>query len=896
MTVLTTEEIRSKFVDYFKRNNHLHIPSSPLIPYNDPSLMFVNSGMVQFKNIFTGQETRDYKRAVTCQKSVRAGGKHNDLDNVGYTARHHTFFEMLGNFSFGDYFKEEAIYHAWNLLIKDFGVPKNKLYVTIYHTDEEAAEYWRKIANLPSDRIIKIKTNDNFWTMGDTGPCGPCSEIFYDHGEHISGGLPGTPEQDGDRFVEIWNMVFMQFEQIDKNTRIELPKKSIDTGMGLERMAAVMQGVHDNYDIDLFRDIINYAETILKIKAEGEARLSYRIIADHLRSSAFLIADGVMPSNEGRGYVLRRIMRRSMRHAHILGAKEPLIYKLLPRLVDLMAATYPELKRTEDLVSEVLKYEESRFKATLDRGLSLLEEETKNLGPNSHLSGDIAFKLYDTYGFPLDLTEDILKNRQVSVDVEGFTSKMQTQKERARKAWAGSGDAKSDQIWFDIKSEYGSTEFLGYLLDKVEGTVLLLIKDNTRDTPNANSANAECLDNITAIGEKFILIANQTPFYGESGGQNGDIGIINSINCKIKVVDTKKYLGSIIAHICILEEGSVKVGDNIHLEIDTRYRKNLRAHHSATHVLHAVLREVLGKSVMQKGSLVANDHLRFDFSYSKALSQAEIYLIEDKVNQIITDNSKVNTVLMPTEQAIENGAMALFGEKYDSEVRVVSMGNQLDNGSSYSFELCGGTHVSRTGDIGSFKVTSEAAVAAGIRRIEAICGEFVVKAARKNDELIKSILTVAKTSKDEVLDKITSLVQDKKEMEKELLKHKAAELDLSIEQIKEQGLDILGSKLIYKLVYDWDIKLIRTVVEQLSNKINNLVVVYINNVNNKLSITVAVSKNITDKFQASSLAKEISLFLDGTGGGGQATIAQAGGVNIEKLAEVKNKIISLLKG
>lgn len=883
MLKFTTEQVRDKFINYFIQNGHINVPTSPLIPHNDPSLMFVNSGMVQFKNVFTGQEERNYNRAVTSQKSVRAGGKHNDLDNVGYTARHHTFFEMLGNFSFGDYFKEQAIYYAWNLLTKEFNLPKEKLYVTVYHTDDEAKSYWQKIAGLSDDRIIRITTNDNFWSMGDTGPCGPCSEIFYDHGSHIKGGLPSTPEQDGDRFIEIWNMVFMQFEQIDKTTRIELPKKSIDTGMGLERMAAVLQGVHNNYDIDLFKELINYAETILKVKATGEAKFSYRVIADHLRSCSFLIADGVMPANEGRGYVLRRIMRRAMCHAHQLGSKDPLMYRLLPKLVELMGAAYPELKRAEDFVSDILKQEEIRFKTTLDRGLKLLDEETLHLTKGQQLPGNVAFKLYDTYGFPLDLTENILKNRQITVDLEGFNQNMKEQKERARKSWTGSGESKADNIWFDLKAEYGATEFLGYSLDRLEGKVIALIKDGVKT------------DKITDH-EEFILVANQTPFYGESGGQMGDTGLITSANARIKVTDTLKYLGSIHAHICRLEEGQVSTGEYVTLNIDVTYRKNLKAHHSATHILHAVLREVLGKHIAQKGSLVAHDRLRFDISHPIALSKAEIALIENKVNSIITDNAKVNTVLMSTDQAIEAGAMALFGEKYDLEVRVVSMGSLSEGGEVYSMELCGGTHVARTGDIGAFKITSENAIAAGVRRIEAVCGEFALKLAQNNEYLLADLTDILKATKQELPAKITSLTLSKKELEKEIISLKIAQFDLSSQQIAKEAIIIKEARLIYKSVQNIDAKILRSAAEQLTIKANDLIVVYISNLAGKLAIAVAVSKAINDKFHAGNLAKEISIFLGGTGGGGQATLAQAGGVDLKKLPKVEEYLKNTLLG
>ncbi|WP_341747274.1 alanine--tRNA ligase [Candidatus Tisiphia endosymbiont of Dascillus cervinus] len=889
MTKFTTEEIRNKFISYFVANNHLHVPASSLIPHNDPSLMFVNSGMVQFKNVFTGQENRDYQRAVTSQKSLRAGGKHNDLENVGYTARHHTFFEMLGNFSFGDYFKEEAIYHAWNLLTKEFAIAKEKLYVTVYHTDEEAATYWKKIANLSDDRIIKIKTTDNFWSMGDTGPCGPCSEIFYDHGEQIKGGLPGTKDQDGDRFIEIWNMVFMQFEQLDNDTRIELPKKSIDTGMGLERISAVMQNVYNNYDTDLFKEIIAYTENIVKVKVEGEAKFSYRVIADHLRACAFLISDGIMPSNEGRGYVLRRIMRRSMRHAHILGSSEPLMYRLLPKLVDMMGTTYPELRRAEAFTSNILEQEEIRFKATLERGLKLLDDETQHLSKHSELSGEIVFKLYDTYGFPVDLTEDILKAKQISIDLDGFNNKMQEQKERARKSWLGSNESKTDKIWFDLKAEFGSTEFLGYYLNEAEGKILALIKDN------------KLVDIIETSEEKFIVISNQTPFYGESGGQMGDIGYIKSTNSKIRVVDTVKYLGSIIAHICILQEGiSIKIGDSADFAIDIKYRNNLRIHHSATHILHTVLHQVLGKHVTQKGSLVAYDRLRFDISHMTALTTKEIISIEDKVNQIITDNSKVTTTLMSTDEAIKAGAMALFGEKYDSEVRVVAMGNPLELN---SLELCGGTHVTRTGDIGIFKIISESSVAAGVQRIEAVCGEFALKLIRQNDTIIDDLSSTLKIGKNEITDKVNNLIASKKQLEDKLVATQVSMLDLNIEQIAKESVSIsdIYSKqksiqFIYKLVQNSDTKILRLSAQRIVDKSDNLVIVYIGmpDLQGKLSITIAVSKEISNKVHAGNLAKEVSVFLGGSGGGGQANIAQAGGTDVSKVGKLQDMIRELL--
>jgi alanyl-tRNA synthetase len=882
MTRLTTTQIRSTFLDYFIKNGHTHVAASSLVPQNDPTLMFTNSGMVQFKDVFTGLDKRDYNRATSSQKSVRAGGKHNDLDNVGYTARHHTFFEMLGNFSFGDYFKEEAIYYAWNLLTKDFSLSKEKLYVTVFHDDEEAVNHWKKIANLSDDRIIRIATNDNFWSMGDTGPCGPCSEIFYDHGDKVFGGLPGTKDADGDRYIEIWNLVFMQFEQINKDTRIELPKKSVDTGMGLERIAAVIQGVHDNYDIDLFQEIIGYTESLLKVKAKGEELFSYRVIADHLRSSAFLIADGVMPSNEGRGYVLRRIMRRAMRHSHQLGASEPLMYKLLPKLVDLFGHTFPEIKRAEDFVSSILKQEEERFKVTLDRGLKLLEDEATSLYPKTELSGEVAFKLYDTYGFPLDLTQDILKKKNITVDNVGFDHMMDQQKQRARSAWVGSGESKTDNMWFDILSEFGSTEFLGYSLEASEAKVLAIIINGARTRQ------------ISEKNKKFTLITNQTPFYGESGGQMGDIGVITSGHCKIKVLDTLKYLGKIYGHVCELEEGLITENDEIKLTIDSHYRKYLRMHHSATHVLHAVLRNVLGNHITQKGSLVAHDRLRFDISHPNSLTPAEIDLIEDKVNQIIVDNSIVHTKLMSTDSAIESGAMALFGEKYENEVRVVSMGNEDDKYNPYSFELCGGTHVSRTGDIGIFKIVSESAIAAGVRRIEAVCGAYAISCIRENEKLLENIVTTLKSNKQDAVQKVDSLINSKKLLEKDLEKHQLEKLSLTEQEINKIAKNINTIKLVYKHIDNIDAKLLRMSVQNTIKNHNNLVLVYSSKLDDKLSLLIGVSKNITQQYNAGNIIKKLSNFI-GSSGGGQADLAQAGGGDIKKLASFEKEIIRILE-
>ena len=876
-TMHSTNQIRSDFLNYFAKNDHTEVHSSPLIPHNDPSLMFVNSGMVQFKNVFTGLEQRDYKRATSSQKSVRAGGKHNDLDNVGYTARHHTFFEMLGNFSFGDYFKEKAIYYAWELLTKNFGLDKDKLYATVYHTDNEAIDLWKKISGLSDDRIIRINTNDNFWSMGDTGPCGPCSEIFYDHGDKIPGGLPGTPDQDGDRYIEIWNMVFMQYEQLDKDTRIDLPQQSIDTGMGLERITAVMQGVHDNYDIDLFKDIIEASENLTNTKAIGNAKFSHRVIADHLRSCSFLIADGVMPSNEGRGYVLRRIMRRAMRHAHILGAKEPLMYRMLPTLVSSMGEAYPELKRAEDFVRVILQQEEERFRTTLDRGLKLLDEESAGLSKGSAFSGETAFKLYDTYGFPLDLTEDILKSKDISVDHNMFDAKMQEQKDRARKSWSGSGDAKTDSLWFEIQAAHGGTEFLGYSLNEAQATVLDLISQGKREK------FLGCSD------KQFTLISNQTPFYGESGGQMGDVGIIKSDNAVIRVIDTKKYLGNVIAHICVVESGEIKTGDIVTLKIDTEHRNNLRAHHSATHILHAVLREVLGKHVTQKGSLVAHDRLRFDISHPQGITHEQKLIIEDKVNQIITHNTPVKTVLMSTEEAIEQGAMALFGEKYDSEVRVVSMGGE------YSIELCGGTHVSHTGDIGSFKILSESAIAAGVRRIEAVTGKYVIEYLRGIEDIVSDVSDKLKVGRAEISEKLSNVLESNKVLEKELGVLKVSAMSYSKEKAAAQAVAAGKCHLLYKVFENADAKIMRTAAEDTAKHMDDLVVVFVSkNSGDKISIIVAVNGNIAISVSAMNIVKVLAEDSGIQGGGGSATLAQVGGSAIVNSDKLSNAVINYL--
>lgn len=870
---LSVNKLREEFLNYFENNSHKRIHSSPLIPHNDPTMMFVNSGMVQFKNMFTGIETRDFTKATSCQKSVRAGGKHNDLENVGFTARHHTFFEMLGNFSFGDYFKEDAIKFAWDFLTKTIELDKSKLYVTIYHNDDEAFDLWKKITGFSDDRIIRISTNDNFWSMGDTGPCGPCSEIFYDHGDHIFGGLPGTADEDGDRYIEIWNMVFMQYDQKDKDTIIDLPKKSIDTGMGLERISAVIQGVHDNYDIDYFKELTAKSEYLTNTKCDGDSKFSHRVIADHLRSSSFLIADGVMPSNEGRGYVLRRIMRRAMRHAHQLGSKEPLLYKMLPTLVSQMGQAYPELKRAEEFIKEVLKSEEERFKTTLDKGLKLLENESSSIEDNGMLKGDVAFKLYDTYGFPVDLTEDILRQRNIKVDHDIFTKCMNEQRDRARKNWSGSGEDKNLDIWFDIKEKYGSTEFLGYKFSKSEASILsIILNDFETDTAK--------------IGDKVDIITNQTPFYGESGGQMGDKGFIKTKDAEIEILDTKKILGSIISHKGIVKTGKISKGDNVTLEIDEKYRSALKRNHSATHILHKALRIVLGNHVAQKGSLVSFDKLRFDISHPKAITNDQILEVENIVNEVIVNNSDVTTKIMPTEDAIKEGALALFGEKYDDEVRVVSMGYLQESNKKYSTELCGGTHVSKTGDIGLFKIISESAIAAGVRRIEAITAFEALSKFRDLDNKMLNISELLKANEEEILEKVKNLQENNKLLENKIF-------DLEINSLIPTNFEILETSIsrnnikIFSKVYDEvDPKILRSLAEKLSKSNKNTLFNLFSKNNNKVSIVVSCSEEISKTYDASKLVKRFAENLGGKGGGGSKTLAQAGGNDVEPLSDI----------
>ena len=750
----STNDIRRSFLDYFAGTGHHIEPSAPLVPYNDPTLMFVNAGMVPFKNVFTGLEKRPYSTAASSQKCVRAGGKHNDLDNVGFTARHHTFFEMLGNFSFGDYFKEQAIHHAWTLVTKTWGLAPERLTVTVYHTDDEAFDLWKKIAGLPEERIIRIATSDNFWSMGDTGPCGPCSEIFYDHGDHIWGGPPGSPEEDGDRFVEIWNLVFMQYDQRGPGDRVDLPRPSIDTGMGLERVAAVLQGVHDNYDTDTFKALIAASVDLTGVPAEGGSQASHRVIADHLRASSFLVADGVLPSNEGRGYVLRRIMRRAMRHAHLLGAKDPLMYRLLPSLTAEMGAAYPELIRAQPLIAETLEREETKFRQTLDKGLRLLDEATVGMSAGATLPGDVAFKLYDTYGFPYDLTEDALRTQDIAVDRAGFDAAMAQQKAAARAAWKGSGQKASEEIWFDLAEANGSTEFTGYGATAGEGTVIALVKDGVP------------VDEAKA-GDELVVLTNQTPFYGESGGQMGDAGTIATLEgAKVSVSDTGKPLGRLHAHQAKLEAGTLKVGDTVQLTVDAARRDRIRANHSATHLVHAALRNRLGGHVTQKGSLVAEDRFRFDFSHPKALSAEEIADVEADVNAQIRGNEAVTTRLMTPDDAVAAGALALFGEKYGDEVRVLSMGAADDH--SYSVELCGGTHVRALGDIALFKIISESAVSSGVRRIEALTGDAARVWLNGRDEALKAAAAALKTSPDDVPVRVAQLAEALKKAEREL--------------------------------------------------------------------------------------------------------------------------------
>ena len=880
----STNDIRRSFLDYFARHEHAEVASAPLVPFSDPTLMFVNAGMVPFKNSFTGLETPPAPRATSAQKCVRAGGKHNDLDNVGYTARHHTFFEMLGNFSFGDYFKEQAILHAWTLLTKEWGLDKDRLLVTVYHTDDEAFDLWKKLTGFADERIIRIPTKDNFWAMGSDGPCGPCSEIFYDHGDHIWGGPPGSPEEDGDRFVEIWNLVFMQFTQEADEIVGDLPKPSIDTGMGIERIAAVMQGVHDNYDTDTFRNLIAASEGLTGVKAEGDSTASHRVIADHLRSTSFLMADGVLPSNEGRGYVLRRIMRRAMRHAHLLGASEPLMHRLVPALVTEMGQAYPELQRGQALIQEVLEREETQFRRTLDKGLKLLDEATGTMDEGGTLDGGTAFKLYDTYGFPYDLTEDALRSRGITVDKEGFDAAMEQQKAAARAAWKGSGQSASEEVWFDLADTQGSTEFTGYNSTTGEAEVVAIVKDGAQ----VQSAEA---------GDEVVVLTNQTPFYGESGGQTGDAGRIwTPEGLEFAVETTNKPLGRLHTHVGKLTGGSVKVGDAVHLEVDAERRDRIRANHSATHLVHAALRNRLGDHVTQKGSLVSEDRFRFDFSHPKPLSEDDIAAIEAEVNEEIRANEQVGTRLMTPDDAVAAGALALFGEKYGDEVRVLSMGRRGGEGRNYSVELCGGTHVKATGDIGLFKIVSESAVSSGVRRIEALTGEAARNWLVARDEAVRSIAGTLKTSPDEAPARVVALVEERKRLEKELAEAKRA-LALGGGSSGDAGPadeDIGGVTFTGQVVEGLNPKELRPLLDEAKNRIGSGIAALCAVNDGKAAFAVAVTDDLVERFSAVDLVRVGVEALGGKGGGGRPDMAQGGGPDgakaDEALAAVRSKL------
>lgn len=865
-------DIRAAFLDYFAKNGHEKVASSPLVPRNDPTLMFTNAGMVQFKNVFTGLEHRDYSRAVTSQKCVRAGGKHNDLENVGHTARHHTFFEMLGNFSFGDYFKDVAIELAWNLVTKEFGLPAEKLLVTVFSEDDQAFDLWKKIAGLSDDKIIRIPTSDNFWAMGETGPCGPCSEIFFDHGESVPGGPPGSADEDGDRFIEIWNLVFMQFEQVTKDERVELPKPSIDTGMGLERIAAVMNGTHDNYDVDLLRVLIEASANLSNTDPDGTYKISHRVVADHLRASSFLIADGVLPANDGRGYVLRRIMRRAMRHAHMMGCEEPLLWQLVPTLVRKMGEAFPELGRAEALIGETLKLEETRFKKTLDRGLRLLDEATAGMTEGGTLDGETAFKLYDTYGFPLDLTQDALKPKGIAVDDDGFKAAMERQRAEARKAWAGSGEAATESVWFEILDAHGATDFLGYDTESAEGRIVALIVDG------------KPVDRADA-GTEVALVCNQTPFYGESGGQMGDAGVITGADtARVAVGDTQKKLGDLHVHIGTVESGSIAVGDEVVLEVDHARRSALRANHSVTHLVHEALRRRLGDHVTQKGSLVAAERMRFDIAHPKPISADEIAAVEADVNAQIRANTPVTTRLMEPEAAIEAGAMALFGEKYGEEVRVVSMGAPVDDGNGgggreyYSTELCGGTHVRRTGDIGAFKIISESAVAAGVRRIEVVTGKGAEEYFRQQERALFDIAGLLKASPSDAAERVRQVLDERRKLERELAdtRRKLATGGggaAAADDIKE----VAGVKFSGRVLDGVPAKELKSLADDLKKKIGSGVVALISTDGGKASLVVGVTDDLTGKVNAVDLVRAGSLAVGGKGGGGRPDMAQAGG-------------------
>ena len=879
MNKILLTDVRSKFLEYFKKNNHKVIDSSNLVPNNDPTLMFTNSGMVQFKNVFTGLEKRPYKTATTAQKCVRAGGKHNDLENVGYTPRHHTFFEMLGNFSFGDYFKEQAIVHAWNLLTKEFGLPKEKLLVTVYNEDKESFDLWKKIAGLSENKIIKIKTSDNFWSMGDTGPCGPCSEIFYDHGDKLQGGPPGSPNEDGDRFIEIWNLVFMQFEQISKEKRITLPKPSVDTGMGLERMTAVLQGTHDNYNIDHFKKIISASSEITKTPINQKTIASHRVISDHLRASSFLIAEGILPSNEGRGYVLRRIMRRGMRHAHTLGSKSPIFHKLFEVLLSEMKSSYPELNSGKDLIIETLKNEEEKFSTLLERGIKILNENLEKV-KNNTLPGSVAFKLYDTFGFPLDLTADILRTKNIKVDIKSFENEMENSKKLARANWKGSGDKSVEEKWFKVREELKPTEFLGYEFEKAEGIVLKILKNN------------EFVEKAKT-GDEVEIITNQTPFYGESGGQVGDQGLIQTSNCKININDTQKKVGDLFIHVGKIENGSIKVGESVNLSIDTIRRNNSKANHSATHLLHESLRRTLGKHVTQKGSLVSPEKLRFDFSHNKPIEKDEMSKINKIVNDFVAGSSEVQTRIMTPKEAVGLGALALFGEKYGDEVRVVFMGKE--NNEFFSTELCGGTHVKNTKEIGQFKIVSQSSIASGIRRVEALRDDQLRNFEKSsNEEKInkdKNLSHLIETAKNE-LEKLNLkpnynanhlLAENLKNLNKQLDQAKVKNIIKNKNKIIDDKFDGL---IFRKQVLDeLPPKELRNIVDQGKKEIKSGIIIACCTYQEKVGVAIGVTEKLVEKYDAVELVKQAAEILGGKGGGGRKDFAQAGGVNKDKIEE-----------
>ena len=883
--MVSVNDIRTTFLDFFEKNNHTVVNSSPLVPRNDPTLMFTNSGMVQFKNQFLGQEVRSYNRATTAQKCVRAGGKHNDLDNVGYTARHHTFFEMLGNFSFGDYFKEEAIKYAWDLITKEFGIDKNRLYVTVYHTDDEAANIWKKYAGLSDDRIIKIASDDNFWRMGPTGPCGPCTEIFYDHGDSVFGGPPGSPNEDGDRFIEIWNVVFMQNEQFSDGTLKPLKMQSIDTGMGLERIAALLQGSHDNYDTDLMRDLIEASANATNVDPYGEQNTHHRVIADHLRSTSFLIADGILPSNEGRGYVLRRIMRRAMRHAHLLGAKDPVMHQLVPALVRQMGQAYPELGQAQALIEESLLLEETRFKTTLDRGLKLLDEETKTFVSGSTLSGQTAFKLYDTFGFPLDLTQDALREKGVDVDVEGFNDAMSDQKAKARAAWVGSGEVADESIWFDLADKYGATDFLGYDTNTSEGQILALLQDGN------------LVDKVSE-GDEVMVVLNQTPFYAESGGQIADNGFISIEKNKINITDVKKKAG-IFIHIGKVVSGEISSGASAELFVNDVIRSGICNSHTATHLLNEALRTQLGDHIAQRGSLNAENRLRFDFSHSKSMTQSELREVELEVNNLIRQNSTVETRIMTPDDARKLGAQALFGEKYGDEVRVVSMGIKKDSGkgltgNTYSLELCGGTHVQRTGQIGAFALIGESASAGGIRRIEAFTGKTAELYHAEQTRILNELASIFKTKSENVIDRVKSLLDERKLLQSEIIDLRKA-VAMGSNDEAQNVIKVNNFNFYVQTFDDLPSKDLRSLVDEHKNRLGSAVILLISGAGGKAAISVGVTSDLVDKVNAVDLVKIAAIELGGKGGGGRPDMAQAGGNDMSNAKKAISLIEKYLK-